>query len=292
MLDPITVLQVLVNGILLGALYACIGLGFSLVWGVMNVINLSHGAFVMLGAYITFWLWSLTGMSPFATIPISMIGLATFGYLVQILLINYIVRAPRFMTLIVTWGLLLVIVNLALLAWTADYRSVDSGLQTASISMGALYLPKLRLLAFGVALLLMLLLHLLLRHTMVGRAIVATRMDLDAARLMGIPVARVYAITFAIGAALAAAAGSLISMLFPISPVMGGFYTGKSFVVCVLGGLGSVSGALVGGLLLGVVETLGALIFGVGFQDAIGYLALILVLLVSPLGIMGERAYE
>lgn len=284
-------LQVLISGLLLAGVYALIGTGFSLVTGVMRILNFSHGAMIMLGAYVTYWLWALLGIEPFLTVPITMLLLFGFGFLVQRYLINYVVRAPIFMTLILTVGLDMVIVNAALLAWTGNVRGITPSYAGASVSLLGASVPLVRVAAFVVALLLTGALHVLLTRSRMGQAIAATRMDLDAAKLVGVDIARTYALTFGLGAAMAGAAGSLISLISPISPTMGVLFSAKAFAICVLGGFGHQAGALVGGLILGLIESVGAVAVGAAYQQAISFAVLVIILVVRPLGILGKEYY-
>ncbi len=284
--------QVLVNGILLGGIYALIGVGFSLVWGIMNIINVAHGAFIMLGAFIAFWVFTLLGLDPLLSLPLTMGVLFLLGYGTQKALINRVIRAPLFMTLIVTFGLELLLMNAALILWTATPRSVITSYSSDALTFGDVRIPTARLLISVVALLLTGALQLFLTHTRVGNAIRATRMDLEAAQLTGVRIDRVYALTFGLGAAMAGAAGALISTISAITPVMGIGYTGKAFAVCVLGGLGSITGALVGGLLLAMIEVVAGSVIGPSYQDLISYLVLVLVLAVFRRGVLGRSYYQ
>src|SRR5438067_3243708 len=242
-------------------------MGFALVFGIMNVINLAHGALIMLGAYVTFWLWKLAGIDPFLTVPISMACIFVVGWVIQRYLINYVIRAPMFITFLMTFGLELLIVDLALNFFSADNRSVSTPLASAPLQFAGITLPVVHFITLGIALVLVILLALFLDRTRVGNAIRATSMDLDAARLVGIKISRIYALTYALGGAAAGAAGSLIILNYSMSPGGGGFYTLIAFVVCVLGGLGSISGALVGGLTFGVVQSLSQAFIGPAFQN-------------------------
>ena len=283
--------QAVANGLLLGGIYALVALGFSLVWGVMNIINVAHGAFVMLGAYATYFLFTNFGLDPLIG------GLGAFGvmfvlgYLLQTFILNLIVRAPIFNTLILTFGLNLLIVNLALIAFTGDFRSIVTDYSGDGLQLVGIILPYSRLAALGVALLASFLVFQFMDRTRIGNAIRATRMDLEAAELIGVRPGRIYALTFAIGAGLAGLAGALIVATAPITPVMGLTYTGKAFVVAALGGLGNMYGALLGGLVLGLAETVGAIYLGPGLQDAIGYIVLVAVLILRPQGIAGRAGY-
>ncbi len=285
-------LQILLNGILLGGLYGLTALGFSLVWGITNIINLAHGVFIVLGAYITYWMFELTGIDPFLTIPVSMLMLFLLGYIVQSSIINLIIRAPIFMTLLLTFGIEIALTNIILLTWSADYRMVTPWYSGSGISTEGIAVPYIRILTFLIAISLTVLLHLFLTKTKTGNAIRATGMDIIAAKLNGVNVSRIYSITFGIGAALAGSAGSLISVTHSFSPTIGGSLTLKSFVICVLGGLGSAGGALVGGVVLGLVESFGSVYLGSGFKDAISFAMLVLVLVVSPRGILGKEFYR
>ncbi|HLQ34834.1 MAG TPA: branched-chain amino acid ABC transporter permease [Chloroflexota bacterium] len=283
------ILQFVIDGLLLGGVYAAVGVGFALVWGIMNIINLAHGAMIMLGAYVTFWLFKLAGVDPFASIPVAMAMLFILGWLIQRYLINYVVRAPMLITFLMTFGLELLIVDLSLNFFSADNRSVQTFYSGARLDLGGLAIPLVHLYTLMVALVLVTLLQLFLVRTRIGNAIQATSMDLDAARLVGINISRVYALTFAISAAAAGAAGSLIGVNYSINPTAGAFYTPIAFVVCVLGGLGSISGALVGGLMFGVVQSMSQAYIGPAYQNAIAFALLILVLLVRPTGILGVK---
>ncbi|MDP6085352.1 MAG: branched-chain amino acid ABC transporter permease [Nitrospinota bacterium] len=206
-------------------------------------------------------------------------------------MINLVIRAPLFITLILTFGLELFVVNMALYFWTGDYRVVQTAYAEFSFRVGSLVIPLIRLSLFFMGFLLTGLLFWFMAKTRTGRAIRATRMDLDGARLMGVNIGRIYAITFGLGAALAGAAGSLVSVGFSISPVMDLEFLAKSFVICIIGGLGNMMGALVGGLVLGLVENFGAYYFGPGYQNAIGFIIMVLVLFIRPEGLLGKAGY-
>src|SRR5262249_31984143 len=221
--------QIAVNALLLSGILALVALGFSLVWGIMNIVNLSHGAFIVLGAYLTFWLNALWKIDPFVSIPISMIVLFGLGYLIQRSLINQIIRAPLLATFLLTFGLEILIVNLINYFFKADTRSVQTAYSGTGFTLGSVRVPYIRLGALLVSFVLVLLLGAFLNRTRLGRAIRATGMDLDAARLTGVKVATIYALTFAIGAALAGAAGSLLSMLLAVAPHFGGLYLHPAF---------------------------------------------------------------
>jgi branched-chain amino acid transport system permease protein len=285
------ILQAVLNGILFGAVYVCIGMGFSLVWGVMNIINLAHGSFIMLGAYITYTLFTYLKIDPFLTLPISMLALYFIGYASQKYLLNYIIRASIFITLTFTFGLQILIANVALLIWTADFKSAAPSYSGEGIVLGGLVLPYIRCAIFIVALILTYLFYLLMARTKTGKAINATALNLEGAKTVGVDVAEIYARTMGISAALGGAAGALISPIMTINPFIGGPLVGKAFVVAILGGLGGTMGSFAGGMALGLAEQVGSIFFSAGYQEAIGFIVLVLVLIFRPQGIVGKRFY-
>jgi branched-chain amino acid transport system permease protein len=282
-------LQVLVNGILLGGVYGIMALGMSLIWGVMRIINVAHGALVMLGAYLAFWTFTLFGWDPFLSLPVTVAIFFALGYVIQRFLLNLIVRAQLFLTLLITFGLGVVLENAARIAWSSDLRQVTPAYQGAHIALGAVTIPLIRIGVFASAAILSLLFLWLMERTKLGRAIRATSQELRAAQLSGIPVAHVYAVTFGLGAALAGAAGALWGMLFPITPTMGGPLTLKAFAVDVLGGLGTMLGPLVGGLVLGIVESFTATYIGPTYPNLLSFGLLVLILVLRPAGLLGAR---
>ena len=284
-------LQILANGLVLGGLYACIASGFSLVWGVLNVINILHGSFIVLGGYLAFYAYAKLGIHPFVSILIAAPLFFALGYAVQRMLINRMIAAPVLLTLTLTFGLDLMLSNAMLAGFTADFKKLLLDPPLGVLSLGPVVLPVDRLLAMLLALGLTGLLYLVLSRSRIGRAIVAVRMDREAAALMGVDVKGVYAITFGLGALMAGASGPLLAMIFPISPLTGPVYLGKAFVICVLGGLGSVPGAMIGGLALGVVESFGSLWFGPEHATTLSFVLLIVVLLVRPEGLLGRKGY-
>jgi branched-chain amino acid transport system permease protein len=285
-------LQIAANGLVLGGLYACIAVGFSLVWGVLNVINILHGSFIVLGSYVAYFCYDRLGIHPFASTVIAGAALFGLGYLLQAGIINRVIAAPVLITLTLTFGLDLILNNAMLVAFTADYQAVNLAHPLGTLQLGPVFLPGDRVAAMVLALLLTLLLYRLLRDSRIGRAIVAVRMDREAAALMGVDVKRINAVTFAIGAFMAGAAGALLSIIFPISPLNAPMFLGKAFVVCVLGGLGSVPGAMLGGLVLGVIESFTSFWFGPERAVTISFALLLVLLFVRPSGLMGRRGYE
>jgi branched-chain amino acid transport system permease protein len=285
-------LQSLINGILLGGIYASYSAGFSLIFGVMGVINIFHGEMVMLGAFLTYWLFTLFHIDPFLTIPLSFFSLFVFGYLVQRFVIHRVVEAPPMISYILTFGIHLIIAYSALWAWTADFRTVTTGYSGLNANMGGVIIPYARLATLGLALIVVAGLYFLLNKTEVGRAIQATAQDKEMARLMGVNISRTYAITFGVGAAVTGVAGSLISTYFIIFPQMGLSYTIIAFCVVVLGGMGYIPGALWGGLILGVVQSLTTTYLNAGLSGALTFILLFIMLIIRPAGIAGRGIVE
>jgi branched-chain amino acid transport system permease protein len=282
--------QIILNGLMLGAIYACIAVGFSLVWGVLNVINMLHGGFIILGGYLTFFSWLHFGIHPFVSLfPVAML-LFGLGYVLQRTLINQVVSKPVLTTLTLTFGLEMILYNTMNLLFTATPRRV--ALDMGVLNLGDMLLPYDRVASMVLALSLTGLLFLTMRKSKIGRAIVAVRMDKDAASLMGINVPQIYAITFGIGAFMAGACGAIVAVIFPISTSLTGVFLGKAFVICVIGGLGTVPGALVGGLALGLIESITGFWFGPQNAILIGFVLMLVLLVVRPTGLLGRKGYE
>jgi len=287
-----TLTQVLANGILLGGLYAAIAAGFSLVWGVLNIVNMVHGSAVVLGSYAAFFAWQRLGLNPFIAGIIVGPAIGVLGYLIQRFLVGRVIAAPVLITLVMTFAIDLVLNNAMLVAFTADYRKITGASGLAPFRIGTVSLPADRLIATVLAVAGAYALHLYLHSSRLGRAIVAVRMDQETAKLMGVKVERIYNITFALGLAMAGMAGCFLAAVYPISPLASGGYLGVAFTACVLGGLGSVAGAIVGGLVLGIVESFGALAFGAEYSLTVAAVLLIAMLLWRPQGLLGRAGYD
>jgi len=282
--------QLVILGLLEGGVYVAVGVGFGLVWGVLNVVNLAHGALVIVGGYITWQLFTAFGVDPFLTLPVDAVALFALGYALQRGVINRIIRAPLLFTFLLTFGINLVIVNILLLIFGSDFRSVTPTFSGQGLELGSVVIPYVRLTTLGAAILLSAGLALILNKTRIGLAIHATAADRDAAQLVGIDLRHAYAITFGLGAACAGVAGGLIAMNQAITPTAGEPYTLQAFVVVILGGLGRVSATVVGGLAFGLVEAFGQSIPGSGsvFANAIAFGLMVLVLVTRPQGLMGR----
>jgi branched-chain amino acid transport system permease protein len=274
--------QILLNGVLLGGLYGLMALGMALVWGVLNIVNLAHGAFVMLGGYVVYFVFTGLGIDPFAALPVAFLAMFALGYLLQRYVLNLIVRSAQLNTLLITFGLDVVLTYLAQLAFTADFRTINPSYAGANITIFDLTLPLLRFAAFVAALLFATLLWIMLERTRLGRAIRATAQNLTAARLYGVDPARLYALTFGLGVGLAGAAGGLYCMVSQVTPYIGATLTAKSFVITIMGGLENPFGIVLGGIVIGIIEALASIYVGPTFTDAISFGLLVVILIVRP----------
>lgn len=289
-----TVLQGIVFGILIGALYGLAAVGLSLVFGVLRVLNVSHGELIMFGGYGSFWLFSLYNIDPFvslaAVIPgLFILGLALHrGLFIHIIKLDEETRIKN--SLLIGFGLSLILHILAIRMWTADDRSITTSYSGAALNVLNISLPYLRITSMLVAIIAILALHLFLTRTYIGRSIRATAEDWEAASLVGINVDRTYLLAFAIGTALAGAAGSLVSMGYSINPAMGLEWTLKALVVIVLAGLGSVGGTFAGGVLLGTIESVSVNFTGGAYREVVGLVIFLLILLLRPQGLFGKRS--
>jgi len=285
-------LQATVYGLLQGCIFGLVAVGFSLVWGVMNVVNLAHGAFVLMGAYMAFELNQAVGLDPFLGVLPAAAAMFAIGYLIQRGLVNLVVNAPIFITLLLTFGLELLLVNGMLIVFTADYRSIPTDYAAHSITLpGEVHVPVGRLIAAALAVALTVGLSWFVRRTRTGMAILATGMDRGAARLMGISARHVYALTFGLAAALAGAAGAAVGSVTTFSPADAGRFTLFSFVAAVLGGLGNTYGALLGGLVLGVFQAWSGQLLPGTLVNAVAFGALVVILAVRPQGLAGRAFY-
>jgi branched-chain amino acid transport system permease protein len=277
--------------LLQGCILALIGLGFSLVWGILNIINLAHAAFIMLAAYLTYFLWFFVGMDPFTTLPLTMSTLFLLGYVLQKYVINLVMGASILTTFLLTFGFESLFVNLALRFFSADTRQSRPFYANSAFTIGPIYVPYAQVGAVVVALVLTYLVYLFLDHTKTGSSIRAVGQDRVASRLMGIDIGRTYALTFAIGAGLAGASGTLLSTTSGFAPTAFGTLNVLAFSVVVLGGLGSVQGALLGGLVFGLVYEF-ASTYLLAQRDVIIFMILILVLVFRPTGLLGREGYR
>ena len=278
-MDATTFLQLLLFGVVWGGLYALIATGLNVIYGVMKILNIAHGELLMLGAYLTFWLFTLWKVSPLVSLPLAAVAMFLFGIIIQKLLIAPLVTRSLSMvafenaTLIVFFGVLLILQNVASLLWSADYRVLSYA--TDRVALGPLSVAANRLIVLLVALMVSAFMFAGFQYTLLGKAIRAVSQDMTTARLMGIDVNRIGLIGFGIGSALAGIAGSLASTIYVITPTVGLLFTIKAFTVMVVGGMGSQVGTLLAGLSLGILEAFASFFIGSEYKDMSGYVLLI-----------------
>jgi len=283
------ILQSFISGLLMGGVYALAAAGLTLIFGVMKIINFAHGALMMLGMYISYWLFVLLGIDPYLSILLSMPALFLIGILLQRFLINFILDAPEHNQLLLTLGIALVLENLVLIIWSPDIRTLNVSYVVKTFSLGSVKISFTRLIASIFSLIMIGSLYLFLKKTDVGKAIRAISVERDGAELLGMNVKKLYYISFGLGAACVGGAGSIITPFYYISPHVGGAFLITAFVVVILGGMGSIGGALVGGLIIALGESLGALIMPGSLKLVVTFVIFIGVLLLKPAGIFGSN---
>lgn len=281
-------LQTIVNGLLLGGVFALIAVGFSLIFGVMDVLNLTHGAIIILGSYMTYFMWTTFGIDPFMLIPFVIVVFFALGYLYQQTVIRKLLDENELVILLVTFGFALMIRNILTIFATSNHRSVNPAYASESLSLGVVNVPFARLLVLLVSVALIGVLIWILEQTEFGFRIQAAAQDDIGAQICGIDVNHVYGITFGLAAALAGVGGALIAIIIPFNPASETLWTLRAFIVVVLGGLGSPLGALIGGFVLGLVSSFTALFLGATYTEMMMFLVLVLMLMVRPQGLLGK----
>jgi branched-chain amino acid transport system permease protein len=284
----VILLQVIVSGLLMGAVYALFSSGLTLIWGMMNVVNFAHGDFVMLAMYVAFYAWTLFKLGPPVFVVLAAVLLFGLGVVVYFGLVRHVARGPMLAQILGTFGLALVLRYSAFWAFSSNFVSLPDTLVGGTFDLAGLRIESSRLLAGVVALLLTLGMHLVLTRTTLGSRVLAVAEDRSAAMLMGIRPDRMQAFAWGVGAASTGIAGALIALFFYISPTVGESLTLIAFVVVCLGGFGSVPGALVAGLAIGVIEALSAYLIGAVYQDVVVFALFLAVLWIRPRGIMGR----
>jgi len=281
----IYLLEAVINGVLLGGVLALTALGLSLVLGVLRLVNLAHGEFLVLGAYAAFFLLTLTGIDPLAGLPLVALALALASMPLYRWLLEPLMGRGAEAPMMTTFGVSVALQNVFLLAFGADTRSIETSYSSASLSVGPVTVPWIYLAGFLIAAVLSVLLHLLVAHSAFGRDLRASAEDPEAAAMVGVPVGRVRLITFALGAACAGTAGTLLGLAFSFTPASGAAYLLDSFAVVVLGGLGSVPGTFVAGILIGLLQAAGGLALGDGYRDLVALVLFLAVLTLRPMGL-------
>jgi branched-chain amino acid transport system permease protein len=285
-------IQTIAFGLLIGGVYALLASGLTLIFGVMNVINIAHGAFLILAAFLAFSLWSAFGIDPLAAIVITTPAMLAFGWLVYVLTVRPIRRAPPSSSVLLTFGLALVLEAVMGLIWGNQSHAVRPSYFTESFHISGIVLPKAQVYACGLAAVVLAFLWLFLARSWTGRAIRAASVNPSGAELVGIDIVRVSALTFAVGVGTVGAGGALVSVLYPFLPGSHYIWIARLLGIIVLGGMGSLRGALIGALLLGLAETFTQTYVSAQWATAVPYAVILLVLLVRPHGIAGVRLRE
>ncbi len=281
-------LQVIVSGLLMGAVYALFSSGLTLIWGMMNVVNFAHGDFVMLGMYVAFFTFTLVGAGPLVSVPLAALLLAGLGAVVYLGLIRHVMRGPMLAQILSTFGLALLLRYGAFWAFSSNFVTLPDTLVGGTFALGGLRIEASRLLAGGVALLLTLGMHLMLTRTMLGSRLLAVSEDRSAAMLVGIRPEPMQALAWALAGASTGIAGALIALFFYVSPTVGEALTLIAFITVSLGGFGSVPGALIAGVLIGIIQALSAFWAGAVYQDVVIYALFLALLWVRPQGLLGR----
>jgi len=288
-----TFLQTLVFGLFTGGIYGVAAMGLALVFGVMKMLNIAHGELVMLGGYVSFWVFSVYGMDPFVSLLIGIPSIFILGLILDRTVYRHIVRLlgeeKIKNSMLVSFGLTLVLQNLAQWLFTADERSIQVAYAGDSFNIFGVLLPYTRLATLAIALAAILALNYFLHRTYPGKAILATAEDFESAELTGININRVYMMTFALGAALASIAGTFVTVTYGLSPSIGIIWTLKALIVIVLAGTGSILGAFPAGILLGVIEALSGTFVDPSYREVIGLVIFVLVLIVRPQGLFARK---
>ena len=280
--------QSLISGILIGGVYALIGIGLTLIFGVMRVINFAHGELLMVGMYITYYLFALLQIDPFVSVLFVVPVMFLFGAFLQKFFVNRVLGALPQNQILLTIGLGLIMSNSVMLAFTSDYKILTTTYSSSSVSVFGISISTPLVISFAITAAITAALYWFLLKTDMGQAIRATAQDREAARLMGINVGRMSIIAFGLGAALAGTAGALISPTYYIFPQVGGAFTLKAFVITVLGGMGSIVGATLGGVLIGIAESVGGVYVGSGWKEVVVFVLFLFVLLFKPAGLFGK----
>lgn len=283
-----TLIQVLTSGIMSGGIYALASVGLALIFGVVGLVNFAHGEYLMLAMYISFWIFSALGLTPYQSLPLNLVLMAIFGYLTFKVIMERVLESTHSIQMILTLALSMVLQNLALMLFKADYRNVRIDITNHTMKLGFLTLSTPRVIAFFIAISASILLYLFLQKTYNGAAMRAIAQNTKAAQLMGINIKKTYQLAFVIGTTLVGLAGLLITPIYPAFPTVGSSFSTLAFIVVVLGGLTSVPGAIFGGLLIGVVESIAGFYAGPAYQQAAYFLLFILVLIFKPSGLFGR----
>jgi branched-chain amino acid transport system permease protein len=290
MITPSGLAEALLWGVANGCIYILLATGLNLIFGVMKLVNFAHGQLLMVGAFVAYEVTTITGLNPYASILVSMGSVALIGIVLEKFAFRKVRGTEKLNEIFISLGLIYVFQNVATLLWVENYNiQIPSPLSGLSLPLGEVLLGYDRILAIVIVIVILLGLVLLTKKTKIGLAMRATSQKSDAAMLMGININRVYVFTFAVGAALAGAAGALYGIIFNFNPAIGALPTIKAFAIIILGGLGSIPGAVAGGLLYGIAEKTAGYLSNGTWEDAVAFALLIIVLVIRPTGLFGEK---
>ena len=279
--------QQIVNGLLIGFIYSLIAIGLTLIWGVMNIVNFAHGDFLMLGMFTSFWLYTLYGVDPLFSIPVCTALLFILGLLIYRFIVSKVMKGPMLAQLVVTFGVSIFLANLAVFLWTPDFRLIEKPLLHGTWDIGEIKLSIPKFVATIGSVMVSVFVFLFLKRTKTGKAILATEMDREAALLMGINTERINSISFALGSALVGIAGAFLSTYDYIHPQVGGTFGLIAFCVVALGGCGSIEGAFIAGIIVGLAQTLGGFFIDPAYKFAIVFLIYLITVWIRPQGLLG-----
>ena len=289
MIDATTLLLTLIWGVAIGCIYILLATGLNLIFGVMKLVNFAHGELLMVGAYVCFSISTAFGVNAYIALFLSMGIVALIGVAVERLAFRRVLGADKLNEIFVSLGLILIFDNIAVLIWGEKIKQITSPFEKMSLQLGEVAINYDRLIALAFVAAILIGLVFLIKKTKIGRAMRATSQKSQAAMLMGINIEHIYIFTFALGAALAGAAGSLYGIIYPFNPYIGALPTIKAFAIIILGGLGSIPGAIIGGLLYGIAEQSAVIFLGGIWRDAVAFTLLIIVLILRPKGLFGEK---
>jgi branched-chain amino acid transport system permease protein len=283
------IMQVLVWGLYAGCIYILLATGLNLIFGVMKVVNFAHGQLLMVGAYVTFTFFVLSGFNPYVLLAASVPILILIGVSIERLCFRPILGTGKLNEIFISIGLIYILENVAALVWGDEWRTIHSPFETITVQIGSMKIPADYLIIIATTVIILIALWLFLKRSRLGRAIRATSQNRKAASLMGINVERMDMISFGLGAGLAGAAGTLWVVSGQVfNPYMGSVPAVKAFAIVIIGGLGSIPGAVIAGLVLGIAENFAVFTIGGAWKDAVAFIILIIVLIIKPTGLFGE----
>ena len=283
------IVQTIISGLLAGSTYALVSVGIALIFGVIELVNFSHGEYLMVAMYISFWCFKLLGLDPYFSFPIVLAFMIVLGFLTYKIIMQRVLHAPHEIQILATLSIMLIFQNLVLILWKADYRNVRTDYSAESVSLGSISISLPKLIAFVVALLAATALYLFLQKTYTGSSIRAISQNNKAAQLMGIKLNRTYCLAFTIGISLTAVAASVLMPIFPAYPMVGQGFLLPAFITMVIGGMSNIPGVVVAGLVVGLIEALSAYLVGPEYQQIAYFILFLIVIIFKPEGIMSRK---